>query len=69
MGIVLIPTAGIGIAAAIDFNSVFVQFHNIFFDNDLWLFDPAEDFMIRMLPKVFFMIWHSESEAYLPGFL
>ena len=31
----LIPTAGIGIAAAIDFNSVFVQFHNIFFDNDL----------------------------------
>ena len=44
VGIVLIPTAGIGIAAAIDFNSVFVQFHNIFFDNDLWLFDPAEDF-------------------------
>ena len=26
-GIVLIPTAGIGIAAAIDFNSVIVQFH------------------------------------------
>ena len=51
VGIVLIPTAGIGIAAAIDFNSVFVQFHNIFFDNDLWLFDPAEDFMIRMLPN------------------
>ena len=54
VGIVLIPTAGIGIAAAIDFNSVFVQFHNIFFDNDLWLFDPAEDFMIRMLPEGLF---------------
>ena len=45
VGIVLIPTAGIGIAAAIDFNSVFVQFHNIFFDNDL---------MIRMLPEGLF---------------
>ena len=42
VGIVLIPTAGIGIAAAIDFNSVFVQF------------DPAEDFMIRMLPEGLF---------------
>lgn len=25
-----------------------------FFDNDLWLFDPAEDFMIRMLPEGLF---------------
>ena len=40
----------IGAAALIDFNAVFVQFHHIFFDNDLWLFDPAEDYMIRMLP-------------------
>ena len=31
----------IGIAAVVDFNAVFVQFHHIFFDNDLWLFDPA----------------------------
>ena len=38
----------------IDFNAVFVQFHHIFFDNDLWLFDPAEDYMIRMLPEGLF---------------
>lgn len=44
----------IGAAAAIDFNAVFVQFHHIFFDNDLWLFDPAEDYMIRMLPEGLF---------------
>lgn len=44
----------IGIAAAVDFNAVFVQFHHIFFDNDLWLFDPAEDYMIRMLPEGLF---------------
>ena len=44
----------IGIAAVIDFNAVFVQFHHIFFDNDLWIFDPAEDYMIRMLPEGLF---------------
>ena len=41
----------LGIAAVVDFDSVFVQFHHIFFDNDLWIFDPAEDYMIRMLPE------------------
>lgn len=44
----------IGAAALIDFNAVFVQFHHIFFDNDLWLFDPAEDYMIRMMPEGLF---------------
>ena len=44
----------IGIAAVIDFSAVFVQFHHIFFDNDLWIFDPAEDYMIRMLPEGLF---------------
>ena len=44
----------IGAAALIDINAVFVQFHHIFFDNDLWLFDPAEDYMIRMLPEGLF---------------
>ena len=41
----------IGGAAVFNFNAVFVQFHHIFFDNDLWIFDPAEDYMIRMLPE------------------
>ena len=44
----------IGTASVIDFNAVFVQFHHIFFDNDLWIFDPAEDYMIRMLPEGLF---------------
>ena len=44
----------IGAACLINFNAVFVQFHHIFFDNDLWLFDPAEDYMIRMLPEGLF---------------
>ena len=44
----------LGAACAVDFNAVFVRFHHIFFDNDLWIFDPAEDYMIRMLPEGLF---------------
>lgn len=48
----LILLLGIGISR--NFNAVFTKFHEIFFDNDLWLFDPAEDYMIRMLPEGLF---------------
>ena len=54
LGITVAAALFIGIAAVVDFNAVFVQFHHIFFDNDLWLFDPAEDYMIRMLPEGLF---------------
>lgn len=37
-----------------NFSEVFVIFHEIFFDNDLWIFDPRTDYMIRMLPEGFF---------------
>lgn len=42
------------IAFAVDFTASFTVFHEIFFTNDLWLFDPATDYMIRMLPEGFF---------------
>ena len=44
----------LGIACAVDFNTVFVKFHHIFFYFYLWIFDPAEDYMIRMLPEGLF---------------
>lgn len=47
-------TAVLGGLAASNFNKCFTIFHQIFFDNDLWIFDPAEDYMIRMLPEGFF---------------
>ena len=43
-----------GVMALVDLNAVFVMFHHLFFDNDLWIFDPAEDYMIRMLPEGLF---------------
>ena len=46
--------AALGIGFASNFSRAFVIFHEIFFDNDLWIMDPATDLMIRMLPEGFF---------------
>ncbi len=56
MSLIIIGAAVLFLAAAFvsDFNAAFTKFHEIFFTNDLWLFDPAEDYMIRMLPEGFF---------------
>lgn len=37
-----------------NFSTAFVRFHLIFFDNDLWLLDPAESLLINILPEEFF---------------
>ena len=44
----------LAVAFTIDFTRCFTIFHEIFFDNDLWMFNPSEDYMIRMLPEGFF---------------
>lgn len=48
-------TAGAGALFLSDFNRYFTLFHEIFFDNDLWLLDPNTDLLIRMLPEGFFL--------------
>lgn len=50
-----ILTGIVVIGCAVDFTACFTLFHQMFFTNDLWLFDPAEDYMIRMLPEGFFL--------------
>lgn len=45
----------IGLACAIDFNRIFVLFHQVVFNNDDWLFSPKEDPIILFLPERFFM--------------
>ena len=45
----------IGLACAIDFNRIFVLFHEIVFNNDDWLFSPYEDPIILFLPERFFL--------------
>ena len=46
--------AFLGIAFTVYFTKCFTIFHEIFFTNDLWLFDARYDYMIRMLPEGFF---------------
>ncbi|WP_208559345.1 TIGR01906 family membrane protein [Marinilactibacillus kalidii] len=40
---------------AIGFDQMFVLFHQVFFNNDAWLFNPATDPIINALPQDFFM--------------
>ncbi len=45
----------VGALAALDFDRAFVVFHTIFFPGrDNWLFDPAQDQIINILPQEYF---------------
>ena len=37
------------------FDKVFMVFHKLFFQNDYWLFDPAKDPVILVLPHSYFL--------------
>lgn len=43
----------LGLAALVDFDGFFLQFHLISFANDLWLLDPARDYLIMLFPQGF----------------
>ena len=45
----------LGASCAIAWDQIFVLFHKISFGNDLWLFDPAVDPVINVLPDQFFL--------------
>lgn len=45
----------VGAAAAINFDALFLLFHKLVFNNDDWLFDPATDPIINLLPEEFFL--------------
>ncbi len=53
LGVVFLLIGGF---AALDFDRAFVLFHTIFFPGkDNWLFDPAQDQIINILPQQYFM--------------
>lgn len=54
LGVTVLMFGVLGIAISMNFSRCFTIFHEIFFDNDLWLFDARTDYMIRMLPEGFF---------------
>lgn len=55
-----------GVAAAIDFDALFTQFHLISFSNDLWLLDPRTDHLLQLFPDPF---WHLASSLLIGGIL
>lgn len=52
--IIVLPSI-VGIATALNFEKTFLLFHKLAFRNDDWLFDPATDPIITLLPEEFFM--------------
>ena len=42
-------------AMALDFDRAFVAFHHVFFNNMDWIFDPATDPVINIMPGEFFL--------------
>ncbi|MBP3322552.1 MAG: TIGR01906 family membrane protein [Clostridia bacterium] len=50
----VLPTV-VGGLIALNWEKVFLLFHQIAFDNDYWVFDYYEDQVIRILPSAFFM--------------
>lgn len=69
LGVFLGILAFLGIAFTIDFTKCFMIFHEIFFTNDLWIFDPRTDYMIRMLPEGFFSDMVVRIVLFFLGFL
>ncbi len=45
----------LGILISMNWEAFFVTFHHLFFRNDYWIFDPATDPVITILPDTFFM--------------
>ncbi|MBN1162115.1 MAG: TIGR01906 family membrane protein [Dehalococcoidales bacterium] len=52
-GLSIALMVALGLAAIIDFHWLFWQFHIISFANDLWLLNPATDYLIMLFPEGF----------------
>ncbi len=45
--------AGFGVLSMFNFDELFLQFHVMSFDNDLWILDPSKDRLVMMFPQGF----------------
>jgi integral membrane protein (TIGR01906 family) len=54
-GVTTLSLAGVfALWAIFGFNSFFILFHQLSFTNELWLLDPARDYLIMLFPGEFF---------------
>ena len=47
--------AALAVWAALDFHTLFTQFHHVFFTNDLWQLNPNQDLLLQLMPTPFFV--------------
>ena len=52
--VTMVVTLTVGLAMAIDWQWAFTTMHEIFFDNDYWIFNAYTDPVIKILPEEFF---------------
>ncbi len=52
-GLTLVLMLALGLAALLDFDWLFLQFHLASFANELWMLDPATDYLIMLFPRGF----------------
>ena len=52
---ILFSILGISVYATFDFYDFWMNFHYIFFTNDLFILNPNTDILIMMVPQQFFM--------------
>ena len=53
-GLTLCMTVFVGILMVVGFQRIFILFHLVSFNNDLWILDARRDFLIMMFPTGFF---------------
>lgn len=55
MAAVFAAVAAFAVVVSFNFDRWWTIFHEIFFDNDLWLLDPATELLINIVPLSFFI--------------
>ena len=54
----LVLVLALGLGTLLNFDQLFLQFHLISFANELWMLDPATDYLIMLFPQGF---WYDAS--------
>ena len=51
--ITILLMLALGLGTLLNFNQLFLQFHLLSFTNELWMLDPAKDYLIMLFPQGF----------------
>jgi integral membrane protein (TIGR01906 family) len=52
-GLMIALVVLVGLLSLMDFDALWTRFHQVMFRNDLWLLDPARDYLIMLFPEPF----------------